>query len=351
LLHALVRKAARMLDAAESVGVVADIDADGVSGAATLCEAFHLESGDVRFPPGGYYGVPEDLLREMLEGYDVIVAVDVTPPPMDGAERRVIVIDHHPGPRRYPLTINPHHVPALPRETSASALAGMLAHRTGRLRRPWIPLVGAAGDGLDRGPVYETLARLVDRSLLVPPPGRRLNPIQDAAATVNAARRVRYHEGAERALEVLLMADSPHEVVESSLSRYRGRVRAERGTWSDRAARAAHVVLGVGYAEVHSEVDIEGLVAHDLLRRRGLRCAVVYNSERKPCGLLKASGRARGFPVNELLAEMARWLEGARAGGHPNAAALHFRSGDPREAFHRAADELLSREPTAPSRR
>jgi len=356
LLHALVRKVSRVLDAAENVGIVADIDADGISGAATLCEAFRVEEGDVRFPPGGFYGVPEELLREMLESYDVVVAVDVTPPRVAGGRDRVIVIDHHPSPARYPMTINPHHVRALPKNTSASALTGMIAHRAGRLRRPWLPLIGAAGDGLDRGPVYETLARLVDPELLTPPPGRKLNPIQDAAATVNAARRVEYHKGAERALEVLLLADSPHEVAESHLARYRGKVRAERGTWSERASRTVHVVLGVGYAEVHSEVDIEGLVAQDLLRRKGLRCAVVYNSVRKPCGLLKVSGRARGFPVNELLTEMARWLDGARAGGHPGAAALHFRSGDPKEAFNRATDELLSGEPidpesTAPRRR
>ncbi|WP_456481866.1 DHH family phosphoesterase [Methanopyrus sp.] len=339
-LYPLVRKVLKLLSSADCIGVVADIDADGVSGAATLCEAFGVTEDDVWFPSGGFYGVPKDALRDMLEEYDVIVAVDLTPPPVPGAEDRVVVIDHHPTDSHYPMTVNPYEIPALPTRTSASALVGMLAHRTGGLNRPWVPLIGAAGDGMEEGAVYETLASMTDPGYLVRGAGRNLTPLQDAAATVNAARRVKYDVGAREALKVLMSTDSPYDVTESHLQRYRKRVRKHRATWSSEAERTAHVVEGIGYAEIHTEVDVEGLVARDLVDRLNLRCSVVVNLARKPCGLYKASGRSRSFPVNELMVEMARWLEGSRAGGHPNAAALHFSGGDPREAFNRALDLL-----------
>ncbi len=339
----VVRRAIEALEDADDVCVIADIDADGVSGAATLRDAFDVER--VLFPPGGAYGVPRDMLEKALDSHELVVTLDLTPPPCSEPER-VLVIDHHPpgGEVDAGIVVNPHVVPVLG-EASASALAGMLAHLSGRDFRPWIPLMGAFGDRMDRGPAFETLRGLVEPEYLRSG-GGRLNVLQNAAAHVNAARRARFDEGARVALGVVSRSDTPTDVLEDDrLSRWREAVRRE----TDRLLFDADVEAfdgGFGLAVVSSRYDVEGVLASRLLERGGTyRLVAVFNDEPKPCGYVKMSLRSDGSVDAGAVAEALAVELGGRGGGHKEAAAVYFEPGpDVFDAFRR----VVSRRPRRP---
>jgi len=335
-----VRKAVEFLEGSDDICVIADIDADGVAGAATLREAFDVS--EVLFPPGGMYGVPPDMMEEALRSHDLVVTVDLSPPAGCPEPDRVVIVDHHPpdGEPRAAAVVNPHVVPTLG-DASASALAGMLAHLAGRRFRPWVPLVGAFGDNMARGPVFETLKGGVDPVYLRGGHGR-LNLLQNVAAHVNAARRVMFDEGARIALEVMSEAETPKDVLEDpELSRCRMEVRRE----TERLMSEAEVEdfgAGCGLATVASGFDVEGILALRLLDDEGMRLVAVYNETPKPCGYVKVSFRSDGSVDAGVVArELASEL-GGRGGGHREAAAVYFEPGpDVSEAFRR----VVSRRP------